>query len=687
MGYEEENIKRYTTDQDLIEISGKHAYNTKLEANATIIVNGQYYEVKNTNFNNESGSGMQAMLLENLESKELIIAYQGTDMNDKKDIMTDIGLAGNVAPQQLLDAKQYYDQMTATYGKISYVCGNSLGGALANYVAVNTNDVKSVTYNPAILPNIDYKTEDYNNRIKNYLERYDALTLAQISAGFIERLPGKHIFTHISIPGFAFLIANHVGYLEGDQSKINMGEGRPPIFIEADDLLPFSIWTKEFLSSDSIGKGQKITINLQSLTTLQNSFEKMMLMLNQAKIYIDAASQIVESQGNQFSSRLDELQYQFDDVIKDTPLGLLIAAETYSKFNDIIYSLASPKFEIYTKVVQIINSIPLLSSISSMLSEVPLVNLAKGIVELLPTLDIVFESIGNLKIYAIPMLFKGLDNFFDDGVVQQLNEHYVHIISNENILIKRMENFKDQVGVVQENMKEADMALAKGGKIVTKSVPQTIKDEVDPCKVLTHNMSLKNMQLENNYQEFASMFQKNMEAALSNLYHLVESICNGLEDLILLWQAASEGLWIQLIPDFSTFKIWLPRILQNKKNMEQLLTEFDEELNSKRDILALLSGIKSIVKAAKEELNNIVEGVKPYVKNALFSNSEYSYVIAYNLASMNIYDTLNLVYQDIYYQLSENEAESIQILEQSAGAIEKSMTIVSEQIETGTIGI
>lgn len=91
------------------------------------------------------------MLLENLESKELIIAYQGTNMSDEKDIMTDIGLAGNVASQQLLDAKQYYDQMTAAYGKISYVCGNSLGGALANYVAVNTNDVKSVTYNATIL--------------------------------------------------------------------------------------------------------------------------------------------------------------------------------------------------------------------------------------------------------------------------------------------------------------------------------------------------------------------------------------------------------------------------------------------------------------------------------------------------------------------------------------------------------
>ena len=75
MGYEEEKMNGYTTNQDLIEISGKHAYNSSLNEKAKIEVNSKQYEIKHTNFENSPSSGMQAMLLENVESKELIIAY------------------------------------------------------------------------------------------------------------------------------------------------------------------------------------------------------------------------------------------------------------------------------------------------------------------------------------------------------------------------------------------------------------------------------------------------------------------------------------------------------------------------------------------------------------------------------------------------------------------------------------
>ena len=680
MGYEEKK-NGYTTDQDLIEISGKHAYNLELSFRDVITVNGRYYTIKHTNF--DTASGMQAMLLENVESKELIIAYQGTNMGELKDIATDISLAGNIAPQQLLDAKKYYNQMTAEFGKVSYVCGNSLGGGLANYVAVNVSDVKSVTYNPAILPDIAYDTKDYGNRIKNYLGKYDPLTLIQLHAGFMERVPGQHIFTHISIPGLAFFIANHVGYLDGDVGKVDMGEGKPPILIDVDDLLPFSIWTGKFLSEDFIGNGQKITIDVQSLTTLQNSFGKMVNMMTQAKTYTDAASQIVEVEGSQFSARLEYLRDHFDEVVKDTPLGWLTLASGYSMFNDIVCSLIAPNFDAYLEVVQFINSTPVLREFSSMVSKIPVLDLIKGGAELLPTLDIVIESLGDLKIYAIPMLFKGLDNFFDDGVVGQLSDHYVHIISNENILMKRVENFQEQVGVVRNNMEAVDMALASGTSTTTQVVPETIKEDVDHCKVLTHNMSLKNMQLDTNYQEFSNEFQNRMNSALSNLYQCVESLCNGLDSLITLGEIINKGLL-----GFLTKPIVVKGVnIINRPHAEQLLADFGNDINVKREVLASLSGLKSIVKAAKDELGNILIGIKPYIKNSIFNNSEYSKVIAYNLATMNIYDTLNIVYKDVFYQLSENEAESVQILEKSAEAIANSMEIVSEQIETGTIGI
>ncbi|MCY8347777.1 alpha/beta hydrolase [Bacillus haynesii] len=97
-----------------------------------------------------------------------------------QDILTDAQMAGSITPKQVEAARDYYDQMKAKYGdKLNSVCGNSLGGGLANAVAVEHPDVKAVTINPSILPEGEVdRDQDYPN-ITNYFSKYDPLTLAE----------------------------------------------------------------------------------------------------------------------------------------------------------------------------------------------------------------------------------------------------------------------------------------------------------------------------------------------------------------------------------------------------------------------------------------------------------------------------------------------------------------------------
>lgn len=131
----------------------------------------------------EDPTGLDVITVKNVETGKYTVVYQGTNAgkeNGMQDILTDAQMAGPLTPEQVKATRKYYDQMKAKYGdKLTSVCGNSLGGGLANAVAVEHPDVKAVTINPSILPEGEVdRDQDYPN-ITNYFSKYDPLTLAE----------------------------------------------------------------------------------------------------------------------------------------------------------------------------------------------------------------------------------------------------------------------------------------------------------------------------------------------------------------------------------------------------------------------------------------------------------------------------------------------------------------------------
>ncbi|KGX87603.1 hypothetical protein [Pontibacillus litoralis] len=140
------------TDSKLVELAGFHAYRDYPDG-FEFSVNHVKYEVVDTKYLHPTG--LDALTVLNLSTKELTVVYVGTNTEQIEDIVTDVQLLTDLSLPQITAAKQYYEDMNKKYasaGGVSSVTGNSLGGALANAVGVNHPEVKTVTLNPALLP-------------------------------------------------------------------------------------------------------------------------------------------------------------------------------------------------------------------------------------------------------------------------------------------------------------------------------------------------------------------------------------------------------------------------------------------------------------------------------------------------------------------------------------------------------
>ena len=116
-------------------------------------------------------AGFQAVAYKNTSTKEIIIAYRGTDsLLDV--IYSDAQIAFNLTPQQVNPAIQFYDSIYNNFQDEGYtisITGHSLGGTLAQYVAAQ-KQVSAVTFNA---PGVSMPTGGNASGIINYVNMND----------------------------------------------------------------------------------------------------------------------------------------------------------------------------------------------------------------------------------------------------------------------------------------------------------------------------------------------------------------------------------------------------------------------------------------------------------------------------------------------------------------------------------
>lgn len=132
----------------------------------------------------KSSSGFSASAFKNPRTKEIVVAFRGTEIKDAEDLKADIELATNRYVKQSADAKKFLIAIKKAYPdyKLTFT-GHSLGGWMASYMTVMVKErnllgsksgyLKTVTFNAPGFYEPGYFTEDEWDHIRTYpVEKY-----------------------------------------------------------------------------------------------------------------------------------------------------------------------------------------------------------------------------------------------------------------------------------------------------------------------------------------------------------------------------------------------------------------------------------------------------------------------------------------------------------------------------------
>ncbi|MDD9147991.1 alpha/beta hydrolase [Sporolactobacillus sp. CQH2019] len=681
-------VKAKTSDQDLIHLSGYSIYKYPPKQ-AELRFNGNYFLVIGTNYKNLP-SGLDAMVIQDEATKNISIIYAGTDPNQPADIGSDAGLVlSSGTPQQFKDAEAYYNNMKATYGHVDFVAGNSLGGGLANYVAVR-NNVHSVTLDPSILP-ANVVEPSVNSaaakRMTNYFGGYDPLTLGEVAGGYGGRIPGAKINVDFGISWLTFLTNNHTGYVGGTdpstpQENVPVGvQGTPSagrIEFMADHQIVTDIWTGEPLTAETVGKGQRIKIDTGSMEKLSSGLSNPILSgIRQADGYLNHSVQTVESEGARLDDRQVSLQNQFNQLLYSTQgIGpFLLAFDELKKIN--------PRLSAILEDIYWISSLPLaekiLETVSAGLEKItmPLIGIPASIADLDLKMEDLTVRLINLRVKAIPLLFHGLSQHFFDGIVDELKAHDRIVGKNMDLLTNQLSRFRDQTDQVRKIMNQADRAVARafengsGVQQITANVDSSFQGKMEPSNYLRNGMTLRKQQLEQNFQAFSRRADEEIRPILNICFGLAGEVIDLLQTARTCLTAFSWEADLIRIP----FLSWNNQLREFLSQTKQILSRSVDTVENFSETL----------NHVQRHFSDLMLAFKPYIETALFNGTQYQAVIAYHHATLGILQDIRLQFRDIIYQLSENESAAILQLENHSKAICNNLSILIEQVKRGTV--
>lgn len=690
-------MTKRTSDQDLIKLSGFHIYKHPQKKNK-LIINDHIYIVKQIYYNH-SPSGLDAMVVENKATHEIPLIYEGTQKEKhNQDVLTDADLVlSDATPRQFKDADQFFRKMKKKYGRIDHVAGNSLGGALANYVAVEEG-VHSVTLDPAILPQevadgMKGKKTD-KLRITNYCGSYDPLTLLENAAGFGNRLPGEKVKLDFGISWFKWFANNHTGYIADKQTgmpmeKVTIGQkgtvSYGKIRFSADAWVPASVWTGETLTVASAGKGQKIDIDTDHIGQLAQALEtRILAACVESFQYLKKSIEIVETEGTRLDNRKTKLQHAFDAITIENQVlkEILHIGEKWLAEKALL--AVSPDISRFLKLKDAVH-IPFADQMFAAVEAAaarlagPLLEIPYTVQKIIHAIDKMKEALANLKYNQLPLIFWGIDNGFLDGIVDELKAHYRVIEANNKNVRRDVAFFLTHTKEVKTAMEKIDTEIGEAMQTgpgnarvaATVSVPPAEKINCAASPYLKSGMAIRRNQLNKSFQKFAGRFTAFMEpliaATLNEAYKLEALLC----ELDLYTKALKWEMSVIHIP-FT--------------NVDSLIrSEFSALDHFLREKMETVQHLQKLLLTLMKELPEILDALKPYIETAIFNGTQYEAVILYNKAALAVLEAMKLEFADIAYQLQENESLAISELGKHAANVNHNIGILMEQVKMGTL--
>ncbi|MBM7840710.1 hypothetical protein JOC54_004003 [Alkalihalobacillus xiaoxiensis] len=98
----------------------------------------------------------------------------------------------------------------------------------------------------------------------------------------------------------------------------------------------------------------------------------------------------------------------------------------------------------------------------------------------------------------------------------------------------------------------------------------------------------------------------------------------------------------------------------------------------------MLSGIRTGVTTLQFRYPLLVDELRPYIDSLLFDGFAFYNVHLYNSSANSILKEMQIVFEDVGVQLSEHEADFVNVLEEKAKQVKSNMNVLELQVERGT---
>ena len=686
-----------TDDKDLTELAGYHAYKHKSFNESDILkVNGKDFQIIDLEYN--TNSGMEALTVQNMKTGEYSIVYVGSQDIIDDWILTNPMLLSDTPPQQIQDAIDYYDWVNDKIGEVSSITGNSLGGALTNGVAIEKPDVDAVTLNPAILPDgmVD-ENKDYPN-ITNYFSEYDFLTLVETGINYDHRIPGDHYTIRNGVPQLSYIGSNHTGYVGKDKDgnfTITIGEegepGHGTIHIAAGDHIITSIWTGETLYG---GPSELININKDEMEILADGIKTYITeRLNLSSEYIDNSIEIVEHESEQFDQRISNLQQVLSDMIEEAADASVLGdiARTGTIINQVLDSLIDSidwikekcellESKLKTKPIEIIEYMT-----STEISISPLLDEPKRYLEnFQEVVNDLVDGINELITDQVPTLLEGGKDAFMDAVVDELIEHYNIIETNKEEVLNQLVSYENIVRSVANNFHKVDQNVAtsvRTGTGMDTSI-EALEDietiTLEESSYLTSGLSIKEIQLELSHAEISSQ----LTGVILVITEVLRQFLNGIDIAL-----KAVLLAIDKATDFTLYGNPVGKIVSTFTDFDDTVKEHVAEIKEPiENMQSTVEGISTALDNLEANLPQVIENFKPYLKSAIFKSESLNNMRLYNIAAQAIFDDMEVIFDDIVYQLSGNQkGYAIQATVNVSKNVRRNISFLNEQVERVTV--
>jgi hypothetical protein len=688
----------YSDDKNLVQLAGQEAYK-KPKKDTELYVNDVEFIVLDTNYGDPTG--LDALTVVNPDTDVVSVIYVGTDAaaeNGKQDLLTDAQLLSDLTLPQLEAAQDYFNKMNKKYesiGGVKSVTGNSLGGPLANSVAINHPEVTSVTLNPALLPKgMADPNKSYDN-ITNYFTNYDVLTGTLIALNLDSRIPGKRydISTGIPVIGekFSILTNNHTGYIDGGKYVIGR-DGEPgygKIHDEADAHIMTSIWTGETLYG---GHSDRIEINRDNLNLLAEALAgDVTTRLGYARDYLTNSQEIAQHEGDRYSERLSRLQMIFEDSFENligNPLFIGITSTGHRLTSEIdhLISLVNMAENASKSLNGVLNSPPVelvehlfnrSISVESIFGQArnQLLEFKQEIISLTGFLQ-------NILHKEIPELFSGGKETLEDLLVNEMLAHYEIIKANTVKMNSHIAEFQSQVGDLAKNFGERDSSLSasiSGGASVQHEVVMPKKNDyvLETSDHMLIGMKVKEIYLDGSFEVFKGVSHRFLFPLLGGLTGLAFAIENTLEVI----SAQIKG----------AMNVALSGTLPGK--LISIFSDFDDKIRSYvsstlepiDELAATIEGLRDGLTRLTIGFPALLDSFRPYIDSAIFDKTSYSNIHIYNVSAMAIHEEMEMLFDDIVHQLSQHKGNSIQALCEISQRVKDNMIQLRQQVDRVTL--